>query len=62
MPSQPTSTDNIECTVACGICNHAFYLHYILCWLKTQVCPLDITQIDYSMFLYFLLIYIVFSM
>ena len=38
-----------SCTIAWGVCNHAFHFHCIARWLTSRnVCPLDNLEWDYQ--------------
>jgi RING-box protein 1 len=43
------SEANQECTVAWGVCNHAFHFHCISRWLSNRgTCPLDNREWDFQ--------------
>ncbi|ELA47922.1 hypothetical protein VCUG_00642 [Vavraia culicis subsp. floridensis] len=38
-----------ECTIAWGMCNHAFHSHCISQWLKSKpICPLDTQKWEFN--------------
>ncbi|KAJ2815156.1 RING-box protein 1, partial [Coemansia sp. 'formosensis'] len=40
---------NDDCSIAWGICNHAFHFHCISRWLKNRhSCPLDNREWEYQ--------------
>lgn len=43
--------EEIDCSVAWGVCSHAFHFHCIARWLEThRVCPLDNKDWDFHKF------------
>jgi len=47
--NQRSTSANADCTVAWGVCNHAFHFHCISRWLRTRgVCPLDNQDWDWQ--------------
>ncbi|OUC42536.1 hypothetical protein D917_02850 [Trichinella nativa] len=46
-------TENVDCVIAWGVCNHAFHLHCIARWVERRcVCPLDNIVWEYRRYYY----------